>query len=66
MEEKDDLDWKGYEAITKYIYETLGKKYGVKVVGYGRNFKVVGKTGVEHQIDVLTSPTLSVEFFHTG
>lgn len=49
-----ELDWEEYEAITKYIYETLGAEYGIKVVGYGRDNKVVGRSGVKHQLDVLT------------
>lgn len=54
MSEKSLLDWEEYEAITKYIYGALGEKYGVKVIGFGRKFKVKGKSGVTHQIDVLT------------
>lgn len=50
----NELDWKGYEEITKYIYETLGQKYGIKINRYGKDCKVKGKSGVEHQIDVLT------------
>ncbi len=34
---ENNLDWKEYEAITKYIYETLGKEFGVTIVGYGDN-----------------------------
>jgi hypothetical protein len=29
------MDWKEYEELTKYIYETLSKHAGVKVEGYG-------------------------------
>lgn len=54
MPENPNLDWKGYESITKYIYETLGKKTGVKIECYGNNCKVKGKSEVNHQIDVLT------------
>lgn len=54
MSEKKELDWEEYEAITQYIYRALGAQYGIKVRGYGRKFKVKGKSGVEHQIDVLT------------
>ncbi|WP_306565143.1 restriction endonuclease [Flavobacterium lindanitolerans] len=49
-----ELDWEEYEAITKYIYEVLGVQYGIKVKGYGRDNWVVGKSGVKHQVDVLT------------
>lgn len=51
---KIELDWEQYEAITKYIYASLGAQYGIKVKGYGRKFKVKGKSGVDHQVDVLT------------
>jgi len=49
------MDWKTYEETTKYIYETLGKKLSVKILGHGSSFKVKGKSGVKHQIDILTS-----------
>ena len=49
------MDWKSYEEITKNIYETLGKKIGVKIECFGNNCKVIGKSGVSHQIDVLTN-----------
>lgn len=49
-----DLDWKEYEAITKYIYMVLGAEYGIKVKAYGKDCKVQGKSGVKHQVDVLT------------
>jgi hypothetical protein len=44
-----------YEQVTRKIYETLGDKAGVKIVGYGSSFTVKGSSGVNHQIDVLTS-----------
>ena len=53
MSDANNLDWKTYESITKYIYETLGEKSGVKIKGYGNRCKVPGKSGVIHQIDVL-------------
>ncbi len=54
MTGEEKLDWKTYESITKYIYENLGRQHGVLVKGYGHNCKVTGKSGVSHQIDVLT------------
>ena len=56
MAEDNDiaLDWKGYEDITKYIYEMLGAGYGIKIRSYGPTSKIQGKSGVKHQIDVLT------------
>jgi len=54
MPQKNELDWEEYEAITRYIYGALGEKYGIKVIGYGRNCKVKGKSGITYQVDVLT------------
>jgi hypothetical protein len=54
MTKTNELDWKEYEAITKYIFENLGAKSGIKIKGYGRNFWVTGKSGEKHQVDVLT------------
>jgi hypothetical protein len=54
MSDKNELDWEEYEAITKYIYGALGAQYGIKVKGHGRNCKVKGRSGLHHQIDVLT------------
>jgi hypothetical protein len=60
------MDWKQYEAITKYIYETLGKDYGVKIMCHGGNCKVRGKSGVSHQIDVLTSHSDGIHTYKTA
>ncbi len=54
MSQNNKLDWEEYEAITQYIYGALGAKYGIKVIGCGRNCKVKGKSGATYQIDVLT------------
>jgi len=54
MPQTNRLDWEEYEAITRYIYGALGEKYGIKVIGFGRKFKIRGKSNVTHQIDVLT------------
>lgn len=51
---QEDLDWSGYEFITKYIYENLGGDKCVEIVCYGNNCKVTGISNVKHQIDVLT------------
>lgn len=66
MPEKSNLDWKSYEGITKYIYEALGKKSGVKVECYGNACKVSGKSGVDHQIDVLTSHSDGIHSYRTA
>lgn len=54
MSDNNEINWQEYEAITKYIYESLGAQYGVKAIGYGRDNKITGESGVKHQIDVLT------------
>jgi len=66
MSEANKLDWKKYEEITKYIYETLGKESGVKIKGYGSSCKVKGKSGVSHQIDVLTTHSAGIHEYQTA
>lgn len=66
MKQEKNLDWKIYESITKYIYETLGKEFGVTIEGYGQDCKVIGKSGNPHQIDVLTSQTNGIHFSRTA
>lgn len=53
MSNNSNIDWQGYEEITKYIYQTLGNEYGIKIIGHGAGCKRQGTSGVEHQIDVL-------------
>ncbi|HVX28380.1 MAG TPA: restriction endonuclease, partial [Parafilimonas sp.] len=60
------LDWKKYEAVTKYIYKTLGKQSGVKIKGYGSSCKITGKSGVAHQIDILTTHSDGVHEYQTA
>ncbi|MBS1733429.1 MAG: restriction endonuclease [Bacteroidetes bacterium] len=66
MSEMNELNWKKYEAITKYIYETLGQASGVKIDGWGPNCKLIGKSGVQHQIDVLTSHSDGIHSYRTA
>ena len=66
MSTANTLDWKKYESITKYIYETLGKQYGVTVKGYGSTCIVKGNSGVSHQIDVITSHTEGSHTYQTA
>ncbi|MFC3355503.1 restriction endonuclease [Sphingobacterium zeae] len=54
MSKTSKINWKDYEAITKYVYESLGAQYGIKILGYGNACKLKGKSGIMHQIDVLT------------
>ena len=60
------MDWKEYEQITKYIYEILGKKAGVEIECYGNNCKIKGKSGIFHQIDVLTKHSDGLHTYRTG
>ncbi|WP_337965555.1 restriction endonuclease [uncultured Flavobacterium sp.] len=66
MEDQNKLDWKTYEFITKYIYETLGKEYNINIEGYGNNCKIKGNSGVTHQVDVLTSETDNTGTYRTA
>jgi len=66
MSQINKLDWKKYEALTKYIYETLGRENGVIIEGFGNSCKVTGKSGVTHQIDVLTSHSDGVHSYRTA
>lgn len=60
------MEWQVYEQVTKYIYETLGKDAGVKIDGHGKDCKVKGKSGVDHQIDVLTSHSDGIHTYKTA
>jgi Restriction endonuclease len=60
------MDWKEYEEITKHIYETLGKQSGVEIIGYGNSCKIEGKSGVEHQIDILTKHSDGIHSYKTA
>lgn len=66
MPNANNLDWKTYESITKYIYETLGKQHGVTVKGYGSSCTVKGKSGASYQIDVLTSHSDGLHSYQTA
>ncbi|WP_312824892.1 restriction endonuclease [Epilithonimonas sp.] len=66
MEQRNTLNWKTYESITKYIYETLKKEFKVNIEGYGNDCKIKGKSGVKHQIDVLISESNDVHSFRTA
>lgn len=54
MKNSEALNWKTYESITRYIYETLGRESNIKALGHGNSCRVNGRSGVKHQIDVLT------------
>lgn len=60
------MDWKSYEDVVRYIYEQLGKASRVRVVCGGSNCKIKGKSGVEHQIDVLTEHSDGLHAYRTA
>lgn len=60
------LDWENFEEVVKNIYKRFGKDKGVKIEGYGRTCKCKGKSGVEHQIDILTSHSDVIHLYKTG
>lgn len=60
------LDWKSYEDVTSFIYETLGAENGVSIVCTGSKCKVTGKSGVKHQVDVLTSFSDGIHEYKTA
>lgn len=66
MSENNNLDWKIYESITKYIYEMLGHQSGVKIKGYGNTCKVTGRSGSNYQIDVLTTHSDGIHSYDTA
>ena len=49
------MNWRSYEETVKDIYATLGKSRGVGIEGWGPNCKIKGRSGVAHQVDVLTT-----------
>ncbi len=60
------MHWTKYEEITKDIYEKLGAVDGVKVLCYGKDCKLTGESGVEHQVDVLTSHKTESKKYRTA
>lgn len=60
------MDWKSYEELTKDIYQRLGAVAGVTVECWGQACRVRGASGIEHQIDVLTSHTDGLHKYRTA
>jgi len=60
------MNWQEYEELVKNIYEILGKGNGVKIECYGNNCRRIGKSSVEHQIDVLTSHSDGIHNYLTA
>lgn len=65
MRSSKTLNWKIYESLTKYIYETLGREFNINIIGNGHFCKVKGKSDVSHQIDVLTSESDGIKNYRT-
>lgn len=49
------MEWQDYEQLVRSIYQHLGEKRGVTIECSGASCKVIGRSGVAHQIDVLTT-----------
>ena len=60
------MNWQSYEELVKDIYEQIGKSAGVKIECWGRSCKVQGKSGVYHQVDVLTSHSDGIHTYKTA
>ncbi len=60
------MDWRSYEETVKDIYATLGKSRGVEIEGWGPTCKVEGKSGISHQIDVLTTFSDGIHKYRTA
>lgn len=60
------MNWEIYEETVKNIYEVLGASKGVKIECYGNSCKCTGKSGVKHQIDVLTVHTDGLHDYKTS
>ena len=59
------MDWQDYEEVTARIYEALGRASGVKILCYGHQCRLNGRSGAAHQIDVLTSHSDGVHTYRT-
>lgn len=60
------MKWETYEETVKNIYEVLGARNGVKIECYGNSCKCTGKSGLKHQIDVLTVHTDGIHNYKTS
>ena len=60
------MNWETYEETVKNIYEVLGARNGVKIECYGNSCKCTGKSGLKHQIDVLTVHTDGIHNYKTS
>ncbi len=59
------MNWQSYEETVKDIYEKLGES-NIEILGWGSDCKVKGRSGVNHQIDVLTSHSGGIHSYRTA
>ena len=64
--EGDDISWQDYEVLVKDIYQALGRAKGVTIECQGSKCRVRGRSGVSHQIDVLTKHTDGLHEYRTA
>ena len=60
------MNWRSYEETVKDIYATLGKSRGVEIEGWGPTCKIEGKSGISHQVDVLTTFSDGIHKYRTA
>ena len=60
------MDWESYEGIVKDIYEGLGEAVGIEIMCWGKGCRIEGKSGVNHQIDVLASHSDGIHSYKTA
>ena len=65
-EVSEPMEWETYEQLTAAIYKALGKRHGVTIDCYGRQCKVTGKSGIQHQIDVLVRHSNGLQDLRTA
>ena len=60
------MKWQSYEELVKDIYEILGAPGNIRILCWGSACKAQGKSGVSHQIDVLTSHSDGIHEYRTA
>ena len=60
------MEWRSYEQLTAAIYKALGRENGVVIECYGAQCKVIGKSGSQHQIDVLVKLSNGLQELRTA
>ena len=60
------ITWQDYEELVKDINLALGKANGIELECWGRTCKVTGRSGVTHQIDVLTRHQAGLHEYRTA